>query len=512
MIFFIDHVAGRRVPNYPDTLEKKPDEPVVVLKRDDWNDYSYRTKCDVYVYMTPESPAVSVGSVRIMYRNQVLEPWVFEKYPHLSFRELGREYCSLGWNLGFYTRLNELGTEFARGFLVAIRDAALNEDIWNAFANNVCFKTSLLRDTSEAIEMRDAVPKLFGIARQLVDRFRYSVKLPGARAPHRITFDSSRRGALPHRVMLLVGPNGTGKTQVLANLAIALTGVTSEETSNQMERVALSGLMKRRRSGTIEPLPSIYQVLALSFNAYDKFEIPKPNPNAKIRYTYNGIRGRDGIVLSEDGLLVAIKEALDRMDSDRRAVFSLTLQRVLGPETASELLTEGAEIVAEPRQFYEQRSAGQRIVLNILTHLVANLRERSLVLLDEPETHLHPSLSTSLISEILRLLDQFASFAIIATHSPIIAQQVPSDHIRVLRRVQDGVEIGTPSIECFGENLSEISNVLFESREFERDYTSVIDQLLELNGNDPARVEALFPRGLGSNARVYLWSVAGGRG
>lgn len=510
MIFSIDRLSGRRVPSYPDhLLAREPDEPVVVLKRDDWNDYSYRTSCDVYVYLTPGSAPVGLGSIRIMFRDQPTRRWVFEDESRDHFRNLGPEYCSLGKKLGFYANLNGLGTEFARTFLESLRDAAFDQDIWNAFADDTCFETSLLREKSEAIEIRDAVPTLFGISRQLVDSFKYSVQLPGARTQHSISFNFARRGHLPHRVMLLVGPNGTGKTQLLAKLAIALTGVTREETGEQSGQEAVSGLTKRRRSGTIDPLPSIYQVLALSFNAFDKFEIPKLTPEAQIRYTYNGIRGRDGSVLSEDGLLVAIREALDKMGSDRRAVLLSTLQRVLGPETAGGLLTENAEVVSAPNLFYEQRSAGQRIVLNILTHLVANLRERSLVLLDEPETHLHPSLSTTLISEIFRLLDQFTSFAIIATHSPIIAQQVPSDHIRVLRRVEGSVEIGTPRIECFGENLSEISNVLFETREFERDYTAVIDYLLRANDNDPDRVEALFPHGLGSNARIYLRSMAG---
>jgi predicted ATPase len=510
MIFSIDHLGGRRVPSYPHHLvAREREEPVVVLKRDDWNDYGYRTSCDVFVYITPDSPVVSLGSLRIMVRDQPRARWVFEDESRDYFRSLGHGYCSLGKRLGFYRNLQGLGTEFARTFLVALRDAAFDQDIWNAFAGDVLFEDSLLRDKSEAIEIRDAVPTLFGIAHQFVDHFRYSVQLPGPGTQHRISFDFVKRGHLPHRVMLLVGPNGTGKTQLLANLAIALTGVTRDETGEQSEQKAVSGLTKRRRAGTIEPLPSIYQVLALSFNAFDKFEIPRLHPDAQIRYTYNGIRGLDGSVLSEDGLLVAIREALDKMGSERRAVLLSTLQRVLGPETASGLLTESAERVTTSNSFYEQRSAGQRIVLNILTHLVANLRERSLVLLDEPETHLHPSLSTTLISEILRLLDQFTSFAVIATHSPIIAQQVPSDHIRVLRRVEDGVEIGTPRIECFGENLSEISNVLFETREFERDYTSVIDLLLRVNDNDPDRVEALFPRGLGSNARTYLRSMVG---
>ena len=157
---------------------------------------------------------------------------------------------------------------------------------------------------------------------------------------------------------------------------------------------------------------------------------------------------------------------------------------------------------------YRRFSAGQRIVLNILTHLISNLDDRSLVLFDEPETHLHPSLMVSLFTEIQRLIRRFRSYAIIATHSPLIAQQVATAQIRVLAREEGMVEVTTPDIECFGENLSQLSNVLFETREYQRDYTGVIDELLVRCKNDPEKVEALFENGIGTNARAYLWSKA----
>ncbi len=58
------------------------------------------------------------------------------------------------------------------------------------------------------------------------------------------------------------------------------------------------------------------------------------------------------------------------------------------------------------------------------------------------------------------------------------------------------------------ESLSEISNALFETREYERDYTSIIDKLLKANNSDPEKVESMFPKGIGANARTYLWATA----
>lgn len=509
MLFVLDRVPGNRVPAFPAAFRKHADEgPIVVLKRDDWNDYSYRTSCDAFIFLSATDRPISLGGVRIMYKGQIEGPWVFEHWKDQSFTMLPDNHVALGRSMEFYENLHGVDDELALEILHSMRDAAIDHARWDRFKGDPCFVISLLRETSLGIEMRDRVPQLFGLHTELIDVFDYSVRLPGAPADHRITFDFSSHYEIPHRVMLLVGPNGTGKTQLLANLAIALTGVTQRNAAEGEEDRRRTAVLKRRGSGIVEPLPSIYQVIAISFNAFDKFEIPEPHPEAQIRYTYSGIRHPDGRILTEDGLVVAIKDALSRMDVERRVVFAAALERVLGPETADELIDREGKVQTSTDRFYIQRSAGQRIVLNTLTHLIANLRSRSLVLLDEPETHLHPSLITTLISEILGLLAVFSSYAVIATHSPLIAQQVPSERIRILRRAEGEVHVNTPTIECFGENLSEISNVLFETREFERDYTSVLDELLKQNSNNPELVEALFSRGLGANARIYLRSAA----
>lgn len=54
-----------------------------------------------------------------------------------------------------------------------------------------------------------------------------------------------------------------------------------------------------------------------------------------------------------------------------------------------------------------------------------------------------------------RLLEEFDSYAIIATHSPLIIQEIPSKYIRSLT-------IHTPDNECFGENVTKITDDIFE--------------------------------------------------
>ena len=70
-------------------------------------------------------------------------------------------------------------------------------------------------------------------------------------------------------------------------------------------------------------------------------------------------------------------------------------------------------------------SSGHAIVFMTITRLVEKVDERSLVLLDEPESHLHPPLLSALIRALSDLLVSRNAIAIIATHSPVVLQEVP---------------------------------------------------------------------------------------
>jgi predicted ATP-dependent endonuclease of OLD family len=68
-------------------------------------------------------------------------------------------------------------------------------------------------------------------------------------------------------------------------------------------------------------------------------------------------------------------------------------------------------------------SSGHAIVLLTITRLVATVEEKTLVLLDEPESHLHPPLLSAFIRALSDLLYDRNGVAIIATHSPVVLQE-----------------------------------------------------------------------------------------
>lgn len=496
------------VQSYVQRPQYISDEPIVVLRKDNWNDYSYMTLNQVFVFLPGNNEAIELGYIKIMYKGQREGRWVFQDGP-TEFDALEEIYCSLSSNIEFYKELKKIGDSFALLFMKALRDAAYFPKIWKSFEEEPCFQASLLRSSSAVIEIRDKLPSLFGNERKKIRQFTYTVCLPGAENEHKVSFDF-KKAEVPFRINLLVGPNGSGKTQLLSKLAIALSGVTQEETSAQWD----AARKKRLGAGRVSPIPSFYQIIAISFNAFDKFEIPAvetdndntaPGANYEntIRYTYCGIRNENGTLCSEKDLAERIMDSISKLPQEKLKILADLWRKATG-QLSIPLHNENSVQ-------YDYLSAGQKIVLNILTHLLLHLSPNSLVLLDEPETHLHPSLMTMLVNELGDLLKTYKSFAIVATHSPLIAQQIPSDYIKIMNRNDGYVEIYTPDIECFGANISEITNSLLTSREYERDYTKTIDELVEKFESDVTKVEALFPKGLGINAKFYLSSSVGGK-
>ena len=60
------------------------------------------------------------------------------------------------------------------------------------------------------------------------------------------------------------------------------------------------------------------------------------------------------------------------------------------------------------------------------------ITENSLIIIDEPENTLHPNFEIGFIKILNNILEKYNSFAIIATHSSIIAREIPSKFINII--------------------------------------------------------------------------------
>lgn len=130
---------------------------------------------------------------------------------------------------------------------------------------------------------------------------------------------------------------------------------------------------------------------------------------------------------------------------------------------ASMALTQvdDAFIEEELSTLYRKASSGHKIVLLSMTRLVELVGERTLVLIDEPEAHLHPPLAASFIRALSALLANRNGIAILATHSPVMLQEVPQECVWLLFRTGLNVDNKRRQVETFAENLGVLTREVF---------------------------------------------------
>lgn len=467
--------------------------PHIFLTRDNWNDYGFETKFFASLELT-EDTSIILGALKIGAIDYNYEKHMRDILPS-ELPALDESYFSLGQNIGFYNELLNVEPKTRAAYASAMRDIPLLGLSVDQLKEERVFEISLLR-TSNAREALDKAPALFNtnVDARRVGVFDFETKLENAGAPHKIRFDFAEDNGLPHRINVLVGVNGVGKTQLMARLAMVLSQF--ERAEDREIRTAERGSLKD--VGQVTPVPTFYSVIAISFSAFDDFQLPDAIETDDYRYAYCGLRNSDNTITNVASVATRIVSLTQRMSDERRQLAVSTLNKALGKSLTLEELGSA--------NFYRALSAGQRIVANIITDLVQNLRSGSLVLLDQPETHLHPQLVSRLLSVLNDLIVGFDSAAIIATHTPIVVQQALARRVHIIRRVDDIPIVSQPLIETFGENLTEIVRTVFDAVESDRGYQEVLDQLLiEKNGNVD-EVEGLFNGRLGFNAHSYLRS------
>ncbi|NUQ79250.1 MAG: ATP-binding protein [Polyangiaceae bacterium] len=458
----------------------------------------YKTLFDVYLDKAPRQRML-LGSTKILQRGQ----------PSTSLpREmdaLPNDCCSLGQTIDYYEALNALGETTCSAILHAMRDVTADEGIAEAFKSEPGFRISLTRFSEAA--------RIFHFRRYRLHRdfppreplhLHFETTLPGfsdaEEDRHKLDFEFHPEPGSVGRLAALVGKNGTGKTHLLARLASALWGLHKHGT----ERLELAG-------------PPVGRVIAVSYSALDAFERPPHylvgDEGEEARpvmdnYCYCGFRDRAG-QLRPKLLFDGLKK--DLSDIVRLGRLDLWKEMVKQTGLAEDDANLGAALESgEPNDMISAiryLGAGQKTALTVLTRILASLRNGVLVLFDEPELNLHPSLLASLLRILHNWLDRFDGYGIVATHSPIGLQEIPGRNVRVVRRVGRVPLIQPYESESFGQSISEIVDEVFGIDERNKNYVTVLRELLD-SGMSPDQIETAFGRPLSFNARMALRALA----
>ncbi len=408
--------------------------------------------------------------------------------------------------------------------LVYLRWRSERSDEVGSFLRSDEATVGLFRDESAFLSFHTAWRTLAGNASVDVPDsrtpFTFGCNLSGFEGRHDTSFVFTSPDPLPDRCHALIGRNGSGKTRFLRELVIKegikrcgsnpfLEGGASTSTSVESPPDSQGPQFNRLVVMTWD--------LSSTLPAFARLDAP-------LEYLFFQMTGdtvmSDRVSAESDTLTFMLSRLLRDRGSEDRPDLYVRLRRILRPifdierlavmlrpidgvSGAGEWFTLAALHGAGEQQKLErigriepgqaptllstdqqaiQLSSGERAFLNFAIRIVASVRDGSLVLLDEPETHLHPTLISDFMRVLQPLLIETRSIAIVATHSPYVVRELPSSCVHIVTVDEDRVpSVRSAYLRTLGANVDRLSIDIFEDAADSKYYIKLAGKIASQN-------------------------------
>ena len=472
---------------------KSEGKNIVYLKIDHWDDYDFCTQFSVKLF-DDKGVGFELGDVKIGYKGQPKDT-SFPTYKKLDnhFQCLDDIFFSLGQSVEYYKKLTDISEVIRNEYLTAINDLVYFPNLIDTVSNEKVFGHSLIRDIS-LTSIKGQFKNVLEGGNELTP-FNFKFK----------SFDTDKIGGVDlefdvevgakpcTNLHAIIGRNGVGKTTLINSMIASIMNRNSENTANfyDLSRFSKKVISKDYFSG----------LFLVSFSAFDTFRPPleQNDPTKGTCFYYLGLKNLDendslksfGELRKNclDSLINCFNNkkkrrrwinAIDKLGSDSN-FFMMNLKELLSiyrntvrevsesfqinsndletKKKKSEYIRNQFKIFLIP--YLSRMSSGHAIVFMTITRLVEKVDEKTLILFDEPETHLHPPLLSALIRALSDLLVNCNAVSIIATHSPVVLQEVPSNCVWKLFRRGKNMEFSRPKIETFAESVSDLTTEIF---------------------------------------------------
>lgn len=548
-----------------------------ILIPDNWDDYGYKTTFKVNIYKNGErygeyARQILFQDKEIKNSSEFLET-LLEQNKFIEIKDISTKYkfISLGSE---YEELKKIFNE-NDDYIEILKilndviylennelDSSLKTELL-ALKEYEAFETSLLRSQYSRKMLSEGKALLFGETLN-ENRFNFEFNFQLNEKNYKYKFDFNKKEDLPHRINVLIGKNGSGKSQTLFELSEYFL-------SNDSERVDIHPAF-------------VANMMVFDYTPYENFTIPRRKRRFDIDYKYFGLKRPKEIfdieiakVLESDDLYNILKELsqikipnleekiepsnikddVDKtsqnteelideisqktnlkkevLQKEWKAFIDILDENIVDINTPQNMtflsfkeiyekdrnnlahkiqldevlyrdkifkyinkafdcdsivlkkLSEKSNVIIKNEKqkiaytnglnfeefenklyFYNEEkeihlSSGQETFVNLIINILALIKPNSLILIDEPENTLHPNLEVDFIKILQDILNDFYSFAIIATHSPTIVREVPENFVRVIKF--DGSEqplIDSPLIKTFGADIGTITNYVFD--------------------------------------------------
>ena len=432
-------------------------KPCFFLKSITWDDYGHKTS--FYLdYVREDGSYSRVGKVKICKKNAATTLDVIPE----SFLSLDLDYCSLGQETSYYSNIKNILGDNAMSFLNAMKDAAAFSRISDDFVNDSGFRHSLLRDNSADTALNLGRYVLAGFDPDERVNFTYKTRLAfSSDYDFNIKFDFGRINQEDNfnRVIAIIGENGVGKTSLLYNLA--------------------KSIANQRKECFSPHHPLFTKVVAASYSMFDRFyDIDARSFN----FEYCGMHNNAGGLMTLEQLIARHQrnaETINVLNSGKN--LKKFLGNILPNEMLEDLFENGSIFKYNVyKDNYAKMSSGQTMLTNLIIDITANVRSNCLIMIDEPEVHLHPNAITQIINVVNLVCERFSSCCIMATHSPLVIQSLLSRNVLIMERDVDGMPVVRQMrVESLGENLTTINEEIFSNGQRDKYYRRLIEKAVE---------------------------------
>ena len=483
------------------------------LTLQEWNDWwTYKNLYSLCIRKS-NGRLYEIGYIKIAeINNNQSDDIQTPKRPDCFERLESNRYISLGQDSSFYERLNALGTNTRNKVILALQDISYNIELYNRYESLEVVRKSLSRDITPST-IRGQFNRMSHGGVKLTN-YSFSYHFPNISdesGVNTLTFDVVPESCPPSNIHVVIGRNAVGKTRLIRSFIASILDPNHDREKNGY--VELQGENQ-----------DFSNVVCLGFSIFDNF--PENGETEKIKYTYIGVEKNQFQENGhrENGISTSLKcqftqsittcmTNVSRYERWKNAVLDLSSDPIF---RSIDLIGRADYIQNHREQYNRERaegelgeifdklSSGHKIVALTITRLVETVEERSLVLLDEPELHLHPPLLSAFTRALSHLLINRNGVAVVATHSPVILQEVPRSCVWVINRDGYIVSANRPVIETFGENVGVLTSAVFKLEVTQSGFHHFLQEKLKENSWNFERTVRQFNGAIGNEALMIL--------
>lgn len=462
-------------------------ENTFYLVHEKWDDYGYNYLYEVH-YTDNNNNFFFLGETRIM-SEEPLE----EILKRNDYKCLDDNCVSLGL-YSFYENLLELEDENVKKYLLeSIKDCIYIRELYDKFKDKEGMNMSLLRNTYGYEEVYKEYSVLLKKGEYIQTPFNLDMQLD-SNNEQTIKINVIPDSTPPTNIHAIIGRNASGKTQLLEAI---IKDYKNNIFSNNHENTIKNNIYKN------------FKLCKNEFNIiFEKIIYIPINLNEELKNIGKKIVIIDRYNIENDYLKQSLKKCL--LQNSKRKLWVEAIKQLETDPLFKELdLTyifdknKSEESLNNIIKKYELASSGHKYIILSITKIVEIIDPKSLLLIDEPENHLHPPLLSSFIRALSYFLRKRNGFCILATHSPVVLQEIPKSCVYYLRRYGNEFSIETPDIETFAENVGTLTSEVFKL-EFENSgfYSMLSDEVK--NNNSYKEILAKYNNKIGLEGRAIL--------